>query len=147
MVPHRSGSPPPSPDFAKRELPVETIPAGTRLSRIHHGDFDPLHFGSKTLDRFSDRRKIFGVCYLAMTIEGAFAETIVRGARNGGIQQSYVQERSYSEIEATAPLRLSSLHGPGLARVGATSAVASGFYDAARIWSRAIYDHPAALTE
>ena len=55
----------------------------------------------------------------------------------------FVQERSFSEIVATAPLRLSSLHGPGLARVGATSAVASGPNDDARIWPRAIYDHPA----
>ena len=55
----------------------------------------------------------------------------------------FVQERSFSEIVATGPLRLSSLHGPGLARVGATSAVASGPYDVARNWSRAIHDHPA----
>ena len=145
MARHSYGSPPPPQDFAGREIPVETIPAGALLARIHHGEFDPLHFGSKTLNRFSDRRRIHGVRYLAKALEGAFAETIVRGANDGGIQQSYVQERSYSKIQATGPLRLASLHGPGLARVGATSAVSSGSYDVARIWSRAIHDHPAVL--
>ena len=144
MAPPSSGSPPPPEDFAKRELPVETIPAGTRLARIHRREFDPQYFGSKAGNRFSDPREIFGVCYLAMTKEGAFAETFVRGTDDEGIRQSHVQRRSFSVIEMIAPLRLSSLHGPGLARVGATSAVASGSNDVARIWAREIYDHPAA---
>ena len=86
MAQHSSGSPPPPLDFARRELPVETIPAGSRLVRIHDGDFDPIHFGSTAYNRFDDQRKIFGVCYLARTIEGAFAETIVRGAGREGIR-------------------------------------------------------------
>ena len=145
MAPHSSGSSLPPPNFASRELPVDTIPAGACLARVHHGGFDPLHFGSTEYSRFDDQRGIFGICYLAENLEGAFAETFVRGASDGGILQSYVQERSCSEIQVTDPLRLASLHGPGLARVGATSAVSSGSYDVARIWSRAIHDHPAAL--
>ena len=42
MAPPSSSSPPPSQDFAKRELPVETIPAGTSLARIHQSEYDPL---------------------------------------------------------------------------------------------------------
>ena len=144
MAPPSSGSPPPSQGFAKRELPVETIPAGTLFARIHHAEFDPLFFGSTEYNRFDDQGKRFGVCYLAKMIEGSFAETFVRGTGQKVQGWKFVQERSFSEIVATAPLRLSSLHGPGLARVGATSAVASGSYDVARKWSRAIHDHPAA---
>ena len=143
MARHSSGSPPPPQDFARRELPVETIPAETLLVRIHHGDFNPIYFGSTEYNRFDNQNECFGICYLAKTIEGAFAETFVRGASDRARDLQFVQERSFSEIVATAPLRLSSLHGPGLARVGATSAVASGPYDDARIWSQAIHDHPA----
>ena len=144
MARHSSGSPPPPQGFAKRELPVETISPGTLFARIHHANFDPLYFGSTEYNRFDDQRMRFGVCYLAKTIEGSFAESFVRGTGQKVQGWKFVQERSFSEIVAMAPLRLSSLHGPGLARVGATSAVASGPYDVARNWSRAIHDHPVA---
>jgi hypothetical protein len=36
------------------------------------------------------------------------------------------------------------VHGPGLARLGATSIVTSGAHALAQRWSRAIHDHPAA---
>ena len=144
MAPPSFDSPPPPAEFASRELPVETIPAGSRLSRIHLRVFDPLHFGAAEYNRFDDRRRLFGVCYLAMTIEGAFAETFLRTVNSRIIFQEFMQERSLSALEAIAPLRLSSLHGPGLARVGATSAVASGSHSVAQLWSQAIHDHPAA---
>ena len=65
MAPPSSGSPPPSQGFAKRELPVETIPAGTPLSRIHHGEYDPPCFGSRRGNRFAGPRENYGFCYLA----------------------------------------------------------------------------------
>ena len=125
-MPPSCGSPPPPPDFGNRKLPVEILPHGTRLARIHHAEFDPLHFGSKAGNRFDDPNGIHGVCYLAMKYEGAFAETCLRDVDARFLIQSYVQARSFSEMTAIAPLRLASLHGSGLARVGATSAVASG---------------------
>ena len=142
MSPHSSDPPPHPPDLANRDIPAETIPSGTRLVRIHHGKFDPIYFGFSDFGRFDDPRRIFGVCYLATTIAGAFAETFVRGASNGAQNHLFAQERSVSEIEVTASLRLSTLHGPGLARVGATSAVSSGSHGVARNWSRAFHDHP-----
>ena len=135
-------SPPPPPDFAARELPVETIPTGTRLSRIHRSDLAPLHFGSSGHSRFDDQKGGYGICYLAMSPEGAFAETCVRVAGNRFLDLRFVQARSFSEIEVISSLRLASLHGPGLARMGATSAVSSGPYASARFWSQAVHDHP-----
>ena len=130
--------------FASRELPVETIPVGSRLSRIHLGAFEPLHFGATEYNRFDDPNRLFGVCYLAKTLEGAFAETFLRTVNSRMIFQEFLQKRSLSVFVAVAPLRLSSLHGPGLSRVGATSAVASGSHTVAQPWSQAIHDHPAA---
>lgn len=143
MAPPSPGPLPP-PDFASRELPLETIPAGTRLIRIHRGDLGPLHFGSTGGNRFDDPAKTYGVCYLATTLEGAFAETCLRGVGARFVALTFLEARSFSEIEVTAPLRLLSLHGPGLAQIGATSAVTSGPHVVAQQWSRAIHDHPMA---
>ena len=79
MAQSNSGSPLPPLDFPSRELPVETISAGTRLVRIHLAEFAPIYFGSKGKNRFDDPRRTFGVCYLAMTEEGAYAETCLLG--------------------------------------------------------------------
>lgn len=77
-----------------------------------------------------------------MTQQEAFAETCLLGVGDRFVHRSYFRARCFSEIEVIAPLRILSLHGPGLARIGATSAVASGSHVASRDWSRAIYEHP-----
>jgi hypothetical protein len=56
---------------------------------------------------------------------------------------SRLAERSATELVVTTELRLVALHGPGLARVGATAAVSSGIYEISQPWSRAIHSHPA----
>ena len=143
MAQPSSVSPPPPLDIASRPLPVETIAAGTRLARIHHAEYDPIHFGASEYNRFDNPNGKFGVCYMAKTIKGAFAETFVRAAGDRVLKLSFVQKRSISEVVTTAPLRLSSLHGPGMARVGANSAVSSGSYAVAQSWALALHDHSA----
>ena len=144
MVPPSSWPPPPPQDFAARELPVETVPVGTHLSRIHLVAYDPIHFGSNVYNRFDNRNGDYGVCYMAMSPEGAFAETFLRSIDTRVIFRDFVRKRSISELEVIYPLRLLSLHGPGLARVGANGAVASGPHGVAQLWSREIHDHPEA---
>jgi hypothetical protein len=139
-----SPGPLPPHDFASRELPLEPIPAGTRLIRAHRSDLGPLHFGSTGGNRFDDPSKTYGVCYLATTLEGAFAETCLRSVGARFVALTFLEARSFSEIEVIAPLRLLSLHGPGLAQIGATSAVTSGPHVVAQQWSRAIHGHPTA---
>jgi hypothetical protein len=134
----------PPPDFAHRELPIEAIPTGTRLIRIHRSDLGPLHFGSTGSNRFDDPAKTYGVCYLAATLEGAFAETCLRAVGARFVALTFLEARSFSEIEVTAPLRLAAVHGPGLVRIGATAAVTSGTHVAAQQWSKAIHEHPSA---
>jgi hypothetical protein len=53
-----------------------------------------------------------------------------------------IDARGITTFVVTRPTRVVELHGSALARLGATAAVASGAYDAARLWSRALWSHP-----
>ena len=141
MAPPSPGPLPPI-DLANRDLPVETIDAGTRLTRMHRSDLAPLFLGSTGGNRFDDPVRTYGVCYLATTLEGAFAETCLRTIGTRFVALTFLEERSFSEIEVTATLRLVSFHGPSLAQLGATGAVMRGPHSVAQLWPRAIHDHP-----
>ncbi|WP_052182864.1 RES family NAD+ phosphorylase [Rhizobium sp. YS-1r] len=142
MAPPDPGPLPPA-DLVSRELPIEIIDKGTRLVRIHRSELDPIFFGSSGGNRFDDPTRQYGVCYLARTIEGAFAETCLRSVGARFVALTFLEARSFCEIEVTAPLRLVSVHGPGLAQIGATGIVTSGPHSVAQQWSSVIHDHPA----
>jgi len=120
------------------------MPAGTRFVRIHRRELSPLFFGTTGDNRFDDPDRSYGVCYLALTLEGAFAETFLRAVGAQFVASVFLAARAFTTIAVTAPLRLVAVHGPGLARLGATSIVTSGAHALAQRWSRAIHDHPAA---
>lgn len=143
MAPPDPGPLPP-PDFATRRLPTEAIMVGSRLIRIHRNSFGPLFFGSTGGNRFDDPARTYGVCYFATSIEGAFAETCLRAVGARFVAMTFLDERSFAEIEVTSPLQVVSLHGPGLAQLGATGVVSSGLHALAQQWSQAIHDHPQA---
>ncbi len=134
----------PSKDFAERELPIEVVPSGTVFVRIHRNDFGALHFGKVGTNRFDDPEGKYGVCYVARSHEGAFAETCLRAVGAQFVATTFLQSRSFTSIESAGPLRLAVAYGPGLARLGATSVVSAGDHRRARLWSRAIHDHPSA---
>jgi hypothetical protein len=75
---------------------------------------------------------------------GAFAETCLRTVGARFVAFKFLEARSFSDIEVMAPLRVVSLHGPGLAQLGATGVVSSGPHASAQRWSSAIFAHPAA---
>lgn len=137
--------PAPPADFAARALPVETVPAGAAFARIHRSAFGALHFGTSGDNRFDDPDRRYGVCYAARSLEGAFAETCLRAVGATLVPLSHLAQRSATVLTVTAELRLAELHGPGLARMGATAAVSSGAYAVSQPWSRAIHDHPAGV--
>ena len=120
------------------------MPAGTRFVRIHRSELSPLFFGTTGDNRFDDPDRTYGVCYLALSLEGAFAETCLRAVGAQFVASAFLAARVFTMIEVTAPLRLVAVHGPGLARFGATSIVAGGVPALAQRWSRAVHDHPAA---
>jgi hypothetical protein len=143
MAPPDPGPLPPL-DFATRRLPTETIAAGSRLLRIHRSSVGPLFFGSTGGNRFDDPVRTYGVCYFGTSIEGAFAETCLRAVGARFVALTFLDERSFAAVEVTSPLQVVSLHGPGLAQLGATSVVSSGAHALAQQWSQAIHDHPQA---
>ncbi len=135
----------PPADFATRDLPIETVAAGSVFLRIHRTDLGPIHFGASGDNRFDDPEGQYGVFYAAHSLEGAFAETCLREVGATLVPMARLALRSVTRVEVTAELRLVALHGPGLARLGATAAVTSGMYDISQPWSRAIHDHPSAV--
>ena len=76
-------------------------------------------------------------CLVAHPVAEACLRVV--GARFGAL--TFLEVRSFSEIEVAAPLRLVSIHGHGLAQIGATGAVTSGPHVIAQQWSRAVHDH------
>lgn len=134
-------NPMPPGDFATRTLPIETIAAGTILHRIHGVRFDPLHFGTSGGNRFDDPMGGYGVCYLALSLEGAFAETCLRAVGAQFVAFAFLAERAAATIRVARPVRLVSLHGPGLAAIGATSLVSAGPHPISQAWSAAIHAH------
>jgi hypothetical protein len=138
----REPGPVPPADFASRDLPIETVPSGAVFQRIHPSSLGAIHFGISGDNRFDDPKREYGVLYAARSLEGAFAETCLRELGATLIPLARLGARSVSIIETTAKLRLVGLHGPGLARVGATAALTSGTYEISQPWSRAIHGHP-----
>jgi hypothetical protein len=120
------------------------MPAGTTFTRIHRSDVNSVFFGTSGDNRFDDPKRAYAVCYVALTFEGAFAETCLRAVGAQFVASTFLGARSLTTLEAMAPLRLVTVHGAGLARMGATSLVTGGPHTLAQLWSRAIHDHPAA---
>ncbi|MGE0719820.1 MAG: RES family NAD+ phosphorylase, partial [Alphaproteobacteria bacterium] len=137
------GPPAPPADLARRRLPIERLDPGARLFRIHRAELAALHFGTSATNRFDDPAGVFGVCYAARSPEGAFAETCLRAVGEQFVTRGFLAARRLCEIAVVGTLRLAALHGPGLAPLGATAAIAAGDYRTAQCWSAAIHAHPA----
>ncbi|HEX5832142.1 MAG TPA: RES family NAD+ phosphorylase [Gemmatimonadaceae bacterium] len=84
----------------------------------------------------------FGVCYLGLSREAAFAESFLH-PRIRVISRAAVDARAMTSVATSRPLQLVTLHGPGLAAVGAAAAVTHGPHATARRWARALWRHPA----
>jgi hypothetical protein len=135
----------PLPALPKR-LPVSHVPAGTRWMRIHSQARSALWFGParghQPINRFDDPGGRFRVCYLGTTIEVSFAETFLRNPPVRILALDDLAGRFIATVEVRRDLRLVPLHGPGLARLGATAELASGHdYGASQLWSRALWEH------
>ena len=146
----------PSTAFAKVDLDIETIAAGSPYQRIYLARHpDPLGIG-KTPSRFSDPRALpdedrFGVLYAGSTLKVCFLEAILRDARNGQIGDYPLEEiellrRQVAIIAPTRALRVIDLRGDGPVRMGIPSDVARGSdHSLGRRWSAAFHDHPAGV--
>ncbi|HSU15305.1 RES family NAD+ phosphorylase [Longimicrobium sp.] len=150
-VPPDDPGPPPHPpaDLFARDLPIHAVPAAALLYRIHSARRDPLFFGPAPgvppRGRWDAPGGEFRVCYLAEDPHVAFAETFLREPGMTVIEEPDLVARSLAGIEVRSALRLAAMHGPGLARAGATAAVCTGPYAVSRAWALALHEHPAAL--
>jgi hypothetical protein len=147
MTDPRPGPPPLPPEgFARRTLPVASIPAGSVLWRIHRTELGPLYFGRSDdparRQRWDSPDAAYGVCYLATDGHTAFAETFLKDLALDFVSQREIETRSVANVTVPNALRLAQMDGAGLRRLGATAAVPQGSYDVTQAWSAAVHAHP-----
>lgn len=124
-----AGQTAPTPSFPNG-IRLETLAAGSFLIRIHHRDNGPIWFGPKPgLDpvyRFDAPGGEYRTLYAAMTLEGAFVETILHGKAGQTIlDRAVVNARSWSELQLSRSLKLAKLHEDGLFWHGTDSRISS----------------------
>lgn len=108
----------------------ETLPAGSRLSRVHWGrygvgDYNPGPTPATANTRFA----FFGnppvpVLYAAETDDAALAEVFLHDVpiAGGRIDERLVRQRVLSSVVSTRDLHLAAFHGEGFRRIGTAAA-------------------------
>lgn len=139
-------APYPPADLHQRDLPLNRIPAGDPLFRVHCSNLAPVFYGpgpgkppSYRFDCLSGR---FGVLYIAPGPDAAMIETLLRNPQRLTVSYSDIRIRSLSILQATRDLHLVEAMGAHLSRLGTTGAMSTGPYDPCGAWSDALFDHP-----
>ena len=114
---------------------LETLPAGSNLWRVHSAvlppdGFNPYGAYEKVRDaptkgapgRFDSITGDFGYLYAGATRKVTVAEAFIRGSAASPFSRyvpfAAVLDASLARLATTQPLRLVSVHGDGLARLG-----------------------------
>ncbi len=97
--------------------------------------------GAPPANRFDSGGGLFGVLYLGMSFEAAFAETIMRNPQRRMIRQSDLTTRSRCVVTANRAWRMVKLFDDGLAQVGTDNAISTGPYDPCGLWADALWRH------
>lgn len=129
------------------KLPLRRLPRGETFFRIHLARHRPLWFGpargEPPTNRFDDPSGVYRVCYLGCSVEAAFVEKLLRAPPVRVLSRRALAAFHLTRIMAVRQLRVVSLHGPGLARLGLTATIATGqAYADSRTWARRIHEHP-----
>lgn len=139
-------APKPPPWLATTHLPIERIPAGTRLVRVHRRDRDPIFFGPgpgvPPTYRFDSPTGRFGVLYVGLGLAVALAETLLRNPARRMVAFADLAARASCDLTSARDLRLASLHDAGLQAVGCDNAISTGPYDPCGAWADALWSHP-----
>ena len=141
-----SGSPPPPPAWlATTSLPIIELPDLATLVRVHRLEHNPVFFspgpGNAPVGRFDSPSGSFGVLYLAQSLEGAFAETVLRNPHRRLVDLSEITVRAMSVLGLSRPVRLVEMRGSGLQALGTDNAITTGPYTPAGAWADALYKH------
>jgi RES domain len=126
-------------------LPLMELPPGSRLVRIHRTDRSPIFYSPGTnqppAGRFDSATSLFGVLYLALTFEGAFAETVLRNPARRLVSVGEIAERSLAALTVSRTIRLVRMHGAGLQALGVDNAITTGPYEPCGLWADALFAH------
>lgn len=131
--------------LASLPLPIRDLATTTVLHRVHRTHHSPIFFGpgagKAPTYRFDSATGRFGVLYAGLSLDAALIETLLRQPSRLTIDPSDVLTRSASRLEASRPLRLVDLDGPGLSRLGIDGAIFTGPYGPTWRWSDALRGH------
>jgi RES domain len=127
------------------KLPMFRWRMGKSCFRVHRTVHDPLWFGpDKTVavsGRFNAPGYEYGVCYFGMSVDVAFAETLLRNPASRFLSRADLAERSISTGHLTREIHLAQLHGPGLSRLRITAETVHGSHDACRDLALELWKH------
>ena len=132
--------------LATAPLPILELAAGSPLVRVHHAGFGPVFFspgaGKGPIGRFDSPSGSFGVLYLARSLEGAFAETVLRNPHRRLIDPAEITSRAVSVLGVSRTVRLVEMRGRGLQALGTDNAISTGPYGPCGAWADALFNHP-----
>ncbi len=139
-------APLPPPWLATAALPVLELAAGSTLVRVHRLGLGPVFFspgaGADPIGRFDSPTGGFGVLYTAQSLEGAFAETVLRNPQRRLIDPAEISSRAVSVLAMSRAVRLVEMLGRGLQALGTDNAVSTGPYGPCSAWADALFNHP-----
>lgn len=138
-------APMPPPWLATTALPIDVVPAGTTIFRVHRLGRDAIFFGPGRGEaptyRFDSLTGGFGVLYVGLSLAAAVAETLLRNPSRRMVSYLDLAERAACHLISARDLRVVGLHGTGLQAVGCDNAISTGPYDACGAWADALWAH------
>ena len=142
----------PPADLHARPLVKLDLTLGTALRRIHSRIYHPHFFGParptakgaawpNPRHRFDDPEGEYRVCYVGLTDEAAFVETVLRDQWLPHLSPADLADVCLADGRAGRELRLARFGGPGLRRLQTSAASVHAPYPVTQAWSRAIWTH------
>jgi hypothetical protein len=142
----------PPADLHARSLLTINLAPGTAVHRIHSRKYHPHFFGparpatgAKWPDpqhRFDDPEGEYGVCYVGLTDNAAFVETVLRDQWLPHLSAADLEDVCLADGRAGRELRLAQFGGRGLRRLRTNAASVHAPYSITQAWSRALWSHP-----
>lgn len=133
--------PTPPSDLAGRSLSV--LEFSKSIFRSHSVSRHPVFYGKAGLYRFDAPDGSYKVLYAGADPYCAFIESLIKNPVSRVVTTAELKAKAIAELKAVRSLRLIDLTASGaLMRMSADSRLFSGDHGAARLWSKALHDHP-----
>lgn len=132
-------------DFHLLPLSIVTLAPG-RLYRVSRHDTGEPYFGQSAAKRVDDPARVYGTCYLGLSLTVAFAESVLHDADPSGghfhVPPNDISRR-YAVSFDGADLRLANLTGSQLSLLGGNGELSgTADYTLPQQWSSALHAHP-----